>query len=196
MSYVLQNYNAVTYLQCLQEHSRANIFQLIYRWIPSCDFLHKQAHSDSLHAPDALTHQKIPTTYCAATIQKPLIILKKPLLCMQILHHFEMVLTQTLAVPYLKKYIPPMPVQCQHAKAFADVKHHQNIIGWNVLLRGYLSTYWKKYQNTQPTNTNNKWPTRWGISAKEIWANCNTNIHGKTKEDQLAKARATTIQKQ
>jgi hypothetical protein len=73
-------------------------------------------------------------------------------------------------------YKPPISAQSQHAKALADAKHHQNIVGWDVVLRGYLSTYWGKYQNSQTVDTNNKQQTRWGITVITTLLNLHKEI--------------------
>ncbi len=63
-----------------------------------------------------------------------------------VLHTFEHSLTQTLGKPNQQKYGPETAATTQDAKILADATHHQNLLGWDTLLRGYISTYWHKCQ--------------------------------------------------
>jgi hypothetical protein len=113
-----------------------------------------------LHVADAPLQWKQQTTYWSANkLIASLESLRKANTCIYILQQFEHGLTQALSIPHLTKSPPPPPLKLianQYAPALADAVHHQNLIGWDVLLRGYLSTFWEKYQNTQSTGIKNK----------------------------------------
>jgi hypothetical protein len=77
---------------------------------------------------------------------------------------------------------------------------HQNIIGWNNFLRGYISKLWII---SNSTTDNIKHATKWCDKLtplmmqlhKKIWDGCNAHVPGKTAEEARIKAREAIINK-
>ncbi len=115
----------------------------------------------------------------------------------------EYKLSLTLNIPYKKKYNSPDKIPKQFSSLFLTAKRHQNIIGWNYFLKGFISSFWIELQYllrspTGPRVPNmNTWETK--ITSltinllKDIWADRNTYIHGKSTEEARANARAAII---
>jgi hypothetical protein len=58
-----------------------------------------------------------------------------------IVEMLEYKLSLTLNTPYKKKYIAPIPIDCRLSSTLTTAECHQNIIGWNYFLKGFISTF-------------------------------------------------------
>lgn len=91
------------------------------------------------------------------------------------------------------------PMTREHQSQLSTVTHHQNIIGWDNFIRGYISKHW--CIPTRPTDTKSK--PKWAdklISLtlqlhKKIWEGRNTHVHGKDNEEARRKAREAILAK-
>ncbi len=73
-----------------------------------------------------------------------------------------------------------------------DAIHHQNILGWNSFLCGYISKLWHKLAKRPQTKKKTCWAEKlpiWPlILHKAIWEGCNTHVH--VNDIKVAKQRA------
>jgi hypothetical protein len=77
--------------------------------------------------------------------------------------------------------------------------HHQNLIGWDLFLRGYISNLWTTVTDNDTHESTNRWcykliPIIMQLH-KKIWDGRNLHVHGKTIEETRLKAREAIINK-
>jgi hypothetical protein len=107
-------------------------------------------------------------------------------------------LSECLQVQTLERYTKADHSPSQITSSLNDAIHHQNIIGWENLLRGFTSSLWSKAQHQNLPNERSKtkrapWNTiliRRAIELhKTIWEDRNTFVNGKTIKESHQKLR-------
>lgn len=188
-----------------QIHQQANTAKLIHRWIPTYNQLAKQNCQQTAICPRCQTQpetaQHILQCDHEQSIQSRSNRLYATIKAMNDLHSdqailstFENKLAAALHITSQNKYNAPNTIQPQVTKAL----HHQNIIGWENILRGYVSNFWTTAQlTTRPKNKNKTAHNQWGIKLtqlmidlhRSIWEDRNLFVHGKDRKESNEKAR-------
>jgi hypothetical protein len=115
---------------------------------------------------------------------------------------FECKLSQWLCVPYMQSFHRHLPLTHTQDRILTQATRHQNIIGWDNFLRGYISHHWASAYHaiTDPNikTTKTPWPQS-AVSAAltlsfKIWSHRNTFVHRKTKKGHHDNERARLIQ--
>lgn len=140
----------------------------MHKWIPTNNFLHKQGQADSPMCPHCSAHKESAehiyqcpnnsaSTECHDFLYETLRELQHHFMPQPILHTLEERLNNLLMVESRHKYTIP-PNDWMSPAILTKAKHHQNIIGWDNFLRGYISKLWTNYNNT---NDNIKGTNKW-----------------------------------
>jgi hypothetical protein len=117
---------------------------------------------------------------------------------------FEIHLGNCLTVKTIDKYTTTDQPPPQIKTTLNDAIHHQNIIGWENLLRGYTSSFWSRIQHQIPQNEISKskrapWNTiliRKALELhKNIWEDRNIFVNGKTIKESHQKLRQRTLER-
>jgi hypothetical protein len=116
-----------------------------------------------------------------------------------ILGVLETNLTHTLKIENRNKYLITDP----EPKIISNACQHQNIIGWDLLLRGYASKYWSSAQKDMVDDRTPPTKTKWNHTFvkhmidlhRNIWTDRNTFVKGKDKKEAMEKARHSIIQR-
>jgi hypothetical protein len=151
-----------TYLKSLRPHNRASTIKLIHRWIPTNEFLFKQHRCTSPLCPRCLQHNETaqhiltcPDKLARKQRQQHLYTLLEKLeegnTSPHILSCMETHFSDCLQTSSLNKYSLVTNQSEQLTPYINDAVRHQNIIGWENLLRGYISSYWLKAQSAFPS---------------------------------------------
>lgn len=99
---------------------------------------------------------------------------------------FDIKLSSLLEVPCKGRYKLPLNVSKTNYQTILDATWHQNILGWHLFLKGYISDYWRiaywQSHGTHSSSTDHLWAINL-VSAtigmyKAIWADGDTHIHG------------------
>jgi hypothetical protein len=69
--------------------------------------------------------------------------------------------------------------------------NHQNILGWDLFMKGYTSTYWSHLCNDLMQNSETHFSSNWDVKFvdaaislyKGIWEAWNKHMHGSTREE-------------
>jgi len=114
---------------------------------------------------------------------------------------FECKLSQWLCVPYMQSFHRHLPLTHTQDRILTQATRHQNIIGWDNFLRGYISHHWASAYHaiTDPNikTTKTPWPQS-AVSAAltlsfKIRSHRNTFVHGKTNNPPKLHSRYTPI---
>jgi len=114
-----------------------------------------------------------------------------------LLSTFEYKLSWTLDLPFHHNYQCSYVISNSVKQDLMRAVCHQNVIGWNIFLKGYTSQYWTQlYSNSTELSEHHKIPN-WGIKMvknaisllKQIWDNCNQYLHGTTRSESRLKLR-------
>jgi hypothetical protein len=107
----------------------------------------------------------------------------------------EEALTSLLAIESKNMY-SNIPKNCNISVYTNTAVRHQNILGWDNFLRGYISKYWGNIGASQGER-GKSWESKLTSSIlrlhKEIWDGCNTFVHGKTIDEARHKAREAVL---
>jgi hypothetical protein len=192
-----------SYLRKQKPIERASTIKLIHKWIPTNAFLYKQRRVTTPCCPRCGQHDETaehiyscPEQYAQTERQillynklKELVSLGMPLVYASPL---EDKLTSLLAITSKNEYRNTL-IEQSTPKAIL----HQNIIGWDNLLRGYASKHWQSIEAPGTNGTRKTWDKRiTGLMImlyKEIWEGRNNFVHGKTTEETRKKAREAVI---
>jgi hypothetical protein len=186
-------------------HKRATNAKIIHRWIPTNEFLHQQDRTQSADCPrckscrESVDHILMCSDiHAQESRDKHLYEALKELEALStninILHIFKAQLCKVLNVPNRQKY-QRIKQKNEINKTLSNALHNQNIIGWHEFLRGFISKYWIKAQDTTQLVSNKKQPP-WKLKItsiilalhKKIWEDRNTFVHGKTIDEARKKA--------
>lgn len=176
-------------------HQRSTVVKLIHRWTPTQAFLYRQRRTTSSLCPlcnaEDETHEHV--TKCSnptARDNRQLCLQKWRASCKKqetepvLMNVLEHQLCQVLDIPPTQR---PAPITVELQNALK----HQNIIGWENFLNGFISTYWGKYQDNHTTASKynpNTWRNRLILAnltlKREIWEARNKTVHGVTLKQQ------------
>jgi hypothetical protein len=179
----------------------------MHKWIPTKEFLHKQHREESpictrcnlvnenadhilvCEDPIATTER---TTILFEALKKLHDCGTPPLILME----FERYLCQALYVKSSLKYTQKDSDKQHHPIKMAV--RHQNLIGWDTAIRGYVSSYWiTNGMSLHDPSHKRGWETKIVVNLidmhREIWAKRNEHIHGKTVQEAKIRARAAVI---
>jgi hypothetical protein len=201
------------YMKKCKPHWRANVAKLIHQWIPTNDFLNQQDRTTSplcprcLHQRESMDHiLTCPHTEAQASrslhIYKMLRELETSTTSVTLLSSLECHLTNSLDIPNKGIYKiseQPAPTQALLSKT----TRHQNLIGWNEFMRGYISKYWTKLHHTTKQESKIKRQCPWNIKItrlvldahRGIWEDRNKHVYGKTIEESRERARQAIIKR-
>jgi hypothetical protein len=183
------------HIEALPVHIRASTIKFIYGWMPTYAILFRQGQSSSSLCPRCQTQVETSSHVfkCQATqaIQQCLLHLTAFLTALnklktpvQIVTTLQYKLSLLLDIPFEQTYFTTMQSSTSHHYALIQAICHQNIVGWNNFMRGYISTYWADYISIPHP----KFVTNWDISlishiltlTTAIWRDRNGVIHGDT----------------
>jgi hypothetical protein len=193
-------------------YQRANMIKIIHRWIPTQEFLyHQRRVTDTLcprchQNPEDAKHILICSdTQASSFRQKALYETLTSLLqhntSIHILQAMEENLCHHLAVQTKSRYIAPFIDRVTSRKVRTCVKH-QNIIGWDNFMRGYISKHWNAINDLSMSSTYGK-KMQWSTTLikvilelhAKIWTDRNQHLHGQTREEAKVKAREAIIKR-
>ncbi len=188
-------------------HERAATAKLIHRWIPTQKFLHQQQRETSALCPRCQHHHEDTShiyqcqdvnsvTSREEILYKALSMLEKHNTSHMILHTFESHLTDLFKIKKKNKFKQEHEPSYEEPTAVAT--RHQNILGWDNFIRGYISKKWlyaNQRMTAQKTKSTGK---KWNIIVTqvildmhhEIWKSRSESVHGKTKKEARERARA------
>jgi hypothetical protein len=119
-----------------------------------------------------------------------------------ILNAFEECLSEHLRCPASNSFcdIQEHQLSQQQQRTLKTATQHQNIIGWDNYLRGYVSIHWCNQTTEMKTRRSKvKWFDRLTDTALSlittIWKKRNEMVHGKTILEQRQKAREAVLEK-
>ena len=168
-----------SFLSSMKVHKQASIIKMIHNWIPTYSMLSRQGRKPSPLCPRCCTaietSQHVYKCSQSQAISNWRSFLKKflsSLLSIKTLIYnistLEYKLSITLEIPFIPTFhiqdeIPPLTKML-----LINAIRHQNIIGWDNFLRGYMSLYWlyifqqsHTYDNKHPSQTWEK--TLWRV---------------------------------
>jgi hypothetical protein len=196
------------HIESLPIHIRASTIKLIHGWMPTYAILCRQGRSSSSLCPRCHTQVETPShvfkcqanqaiQQCLSHLTVFLTALNKLKTPVQIVATLQYKLSLLLDIPFEQTYFITMQSSTSHHYALIQAICHQNIIGWNNFMRGYISTYWAYYISIQHPNC----IPNWDISlishiltlTTAIWRDRNRVIHGDTKKAAAALLRERTI---
>ncbi len=197
------------YLDNQKIHCRANTIKLLHRWIPTKDMLHKQNREESPICERCMSKNEdadhILTCQDATAQKERSDILYDALhkLCesdmpTNIAVELECHLCQTLHIPSLQYYKSNEETDRTQVRTAVT---HQNIIGWENALRGYVSSYWISKEFIKGKNKRQLHKRYWDNMMvgslidihHSIWNKRNEHMHGKTTQEARTKAREAVI---
>jgi len=185
-------------------HYRATFVKLIHGWIPTYEFLHRQGRHDSPICPRCSsypeTHSHVYQCLATGAVKFRTIALNTfldALLArhtpMAILISFELKLSGALALPYAQRFSLASPISLHHHRAIITAVRHQNILGWDMFLKGFISTKWEDAYHLLKDRSAPTFPISWPRfltttvlhTLHSIWCNCNKIIHGTSQKEKL-----------
>jgi hypothetical protein len=209
----VQTANLHKYLSHIRPHERANVVKLIHRWAPTYDLLHKQGRHPMPTCPRCKTNNETAMhLFCCShksaeddrqeALQKFVDTLQDANGPAPVIQTFIDKLSDTLhitqKIPVVQKTTKEFtPIQ---ERAMQKAVQHQNVIGWENLLRGYVSQFWTHiYYQEDKRPKKCPWHDRITEAAlllhKTLWRKCNEAIHGITIAEQKQRAREAVQQR-
>jgi hypothetical protein len=100
---------------------------------------------------------------------------------------FEYKLSLYLQIPYHQRHQPSYTLPPKEHSTLLTAIRHQNILGWDNFMRGYISNLWDDYIKLTLSPS----PTNWDVAlvkniftlATAIWKDRNRVIHGNTRKE-------------
>jgi hypothetical protein len=199
-------------------NQRAITTKFMHDWLPTQAFLYKQNRTPSPCCPICCNSQDNETSAHVLQCQHPDAIemrhaaLNKCLKSLQVAHTSPIITYSWNEALRRELHLPPTvpkAIKFQRPfwidKAVKEARQHQNIIGWDKFLRGFISSKWITAQNLhlQAFPPNNPESCRnWEyVSTKcimqigpQTWAWRNIQVHGKTIKDKFLNERELTLQ--
>jgi hypothetical protein len=118
---------------------------------------------------------------------------------------FEYKLSLLLQIPYMRTYSVATALDAPHHYNLLTAIRHQNIIGWDLFLKGYTSKYWMTlYQVITSKSNHSRHPTPQRDTKlvsltiqlfKSIWEDRNQSLHGTSRQEASVKARKRILNK-
>jgi hypothetical protein len=196
------------YLKKQRPHARASTVKLIHKWLPTNEFLYKQGrmqnplchrctqtHETAAHiysCPDPSSRKERQTL-----LYKKLKDLVNSGMPRMVATMLEEKLTTLFDIESMQEYCHASN-NCNMNESIRKATLHQNLIGWDNFIRGFVSKYWKDIEHIQMEN-NKLWDTKLTGAMlqlhKEIWEGRNTVVHGRTIEEARKKARESVTNK-
>jgi hypothetical protein len=185
------------FLRSLPVYIRATYVKLIHRWIPTYDFLYKQNREHSPLCPRCNSeHKTVPHIYAC---QDPTAVKERSIA-------LSLYLKSTLESQLL--VFLQLPASVQFGKLYAtssltdlcNATRHQNLIGWDLFLPGFISSLWTKVYKAseiQHRQSEEQWSKKLMAStltfSHSIWMAWNQSLHGTTRQSQQQYERAKVI---
>jgi hypothetical protein len=195
-------------------HNRASLSKLIHRWIPTNAFLHKQNRADTHLCPRCMTEPEnadhiLKCNETSARSSRSTILydalhqLSTNDTNQYILHSLEEGMTMFLEIPSKNLYLLQNQIKPLEEETINKARRHQNLIGWDMLLRGFSSKFWAVAQEKVATTTSTLRKPAWStvfvdnmlLIHKKIWEDRNQFVHGKTLNETRQKARQAILKK-
>lgn len=154
------------FLASLSTHARATYAKLINRWAPTYEFLHKQGREVPPLCPQCNNVNKSAdhVYQCQATsatdqrqelLSTMLETLRKMETPQIIVTVVGIHLSKYFHIPVPPQYVNTLDRSTLHPSIHAALRH-QNLIGWDTFIRGYISRYWNRAFNCHNfTNVHN-----------------------------------------
>jgi len=201
-SYHLDQVNCLDlrgFLKSLTPHTRATYVKFIQRWIPTHSFLFKQGREFTNRCP--LCHTSEETLQHIFPCQNPqtrtnrldaftaylrtLSSIHTPSTIIQAVANHLATILQINSVSY------PCPQQLPNPLSMQDAIKHQNIMGWDMFLRGFISQFWIKayasFTNLESAQTPRQWSKKFLSStltfAHSMWTYRNQTLHGEPRKE-------------
>jgi hypothetical protein len=199
-------------LKCLKPQRRAVYVKVMHNWAPTNAFLHKQDRAEDIMCP-LCTHQE--ETMChvlqcthpetcqnrQSMVYAYLYNLQKLNTSNEILSIFEECLAHQFN--FVSKLLYPTPQLFLYSirEATREATRHQNIIGWDKFIRGYISSKWAAAQHKFVSARHKEQKKRtqgWDVCLTkltlrltvELWEWRNNYVFGQTAEEAKRLARA------
>ncbi len=110
---------------------------------------------------------------------------------------FEYKISLTLDISYVQNYCCHSTLPPTLKNNLLQAIHHQNVLGWDMFLKGFSSLYWVELFNGHDEPTEKHKSTNWGEQLapaslsclKHIWDDRNQFLHGKTRLQSKRKLR-------
>jgi len=121
---------------------------------------------------------------------------------MAILISFELKLSGALALPYAQRFSLASPISLRHHRAIITAVRHQNILGWDMFLKGFISTKWEDAYHLLKDRSAPTFPISWPRfltttvlhTLHSIWCDRNKIIHGTSQKEKLHLERLRIVQ--
>jgi hypothetical protein len=110
----------------------------------------------------------------------------------------EYKLSMTLQIPFDPQYVHTCPIPTDTHLMLITAIRHQNLLGWDLFLRGFTSNYWNTvftmaHCNSTSPKTIQQWDQKLVEEAlnlyQSIWTTQNIVLHGTTKLEAKEKLR-------
>jgi len=140
------------FLSSLKVHKRASIRKMIHNWIPTYSMLCRQGRETSSLCPRC--HKAVETSDHVYKCSQPqavsnrssflkeylshLLLLNTP---MYIISTLQYKLSLSLEIPFITTFQIQNNIPPETRRHLISAIQHQNIIGWDNFLRGYMSLY-------------------------------------------------------
>lgn len=193
----------------LKVFKRASIVKLIHGWILTNESLYFQGHKPPPLCPWCQCSVEIIDHICQCLIPSASschkIFLQQFLKClinintpMQIIVTLERKLSLTLDIPYDARHAYPSQDPATIPHSLITTIQHQNIIGWDVFIKGYTSNHWMAAYVHLHISAYSTLTLDWDVKLvsmaialyKGIWDDRNIDIHGKSRLESQQKLRA------
>ncbi len=183
---------------------RASTVKLLHRWAPTYTYLCRQGHHLSPLCPRCKTcvetnEHILQCSHPEASASRSCILLDSidflwqsnttPLLLNTL--HYKWPLALALPIPSLEQVMTESGLSYSTLQAIK----HQNLLGWNTMLRGYISTYWSRAYidlcEPQQEIPNPSWDISLTSTSTQIykciWESRNKYVNRSSKADQSQK---------
>jgi hypothetical protein len=196
------------YLKKQRPHTRALTVKLIHKWLPTNEFIYKQGRMQNPSCPRCTqNHETAAHIYSCpdpsswkerqTLLYKKLKDLVNSGMPRMVATMLEEKLTSLFDIESTQEYCHASN-NCNMSESIKKATLHQNLLGWDIFIRGFVSKYWKDIEHIQVEN-NKSWVTKLTGAMlqlhKEIWEGRNTVAHGRTIEEARKKARESIINK-
>jgi hypothetical protein len=134
-------------------------------------------HFFTCSAPDAIANRQ-------ELLQSFLLELERIFTAPALLTIFEYKISIVLHLPLYLTYQNPHPLLPNDNQIMLNAVRHQNVIGWNTMLKSFTSNYWCKLQSSlQPVpDTSSYWDVKLVGQllqlSSQLWKDRNTCLHG------------------
>ena len=204
------NHNSLaSILTELKPNKRSSLVKLIHGWNPTYSGLCRQGREQSPLCPwcqiRVKTEQHIrerpnkgAISFRQTQLKSFLIELERTYTAPYLIRIFEYKLSLCLNVPYHPTPDCTTNTPLYYSRIITATRH-QNLIGWDMFLKGFTFIYWHELQTAYPSPEANV--QHWDFTLvrsllklyTSIWDDRNAHIHGFTKEEAQTKLRERVI---